>query len=171
MIAASRTLAASPIFSPPSVHQSPDEYRLLIRRRYISGCCPACACCIQAGCLSTPISHVESLASIHRPIKILRFLRFDSIYDLIIYDLIQFSSTFDLRCKKPHGLPRGFCRDLIYQVFPRGFPCGELLHGNPHGKPCGGLVVQLATQQRRWSFEIKDTKKLFQTQTCYSYPW
>jgi hypothetical protein len=29
-----------------------------------------------------------------------------------------------LRCKKPHGLPRGFCRGLIYQVLPRGFPCG-----------------------------------------------
>ena len=34
------------------------------------------------------------------------------------------SSSFDLRCKKPHGLPRGFGRGLNYQVFPRGFPCG-----------------------------------------------
>ena len=56
-------------------------------------------------------------------------------------DRSEYSSSFDLRCKKPHGLPRGFCRGLNYQVFPRGFPCGELLHGNPHGKPRGGLVV------------------------------
>ena len=24
----------------------------------------------------------------------------------------SFDSSFDLRCKKPHGLPRGFCRGL-----------------------------------------------------------
>ena len=58
-----------------------------------------------------------------------------------IYDLIQYSSTFDLRCKNPHGLPRGFCSGLVYDLFSRGFPCDELLHGNPHGKPRGGLVV------------------------------
>ena len=39
-------------------------------------------------------------------------------------DRSEYSSSFDLGCRKPHGLPRGFCRGLNYQVFPRGFPCG-----------------------------------------------
>ena len=39
-------------------------------------------------------------------------------------DRSEYSSAFDLRCKKPHGLPRNFCRGLNYQVSPRGFPCG-----------------------------------------------
>ena len=40
--------------------------------------------------------------------RVYAFLRFDSIYDLI-----QYSSTFDLRCKRLHGLPRSFCRGNI----------------------------------------------------------
>jgi hypothetical protein len=45
----------------------------------------------QAGVYRHQHPYPESLASIHRPIKILRFLRFDSIYDLIQFEHVSFA--------------------------------------------------------------------------------
>ena len=44
-----------------------------------------------------------------------------------IFDLIRFKFGIPARFGfiiKPYGLPRGFCRDLTYQLLPRGVPCG-----------------------------------------------